>query len=267
MFTIRKLQQLPYNTRLRKIVLILQQSELEIKRGMNLDTDYLKRLLDFLARESGLGRATHRSLEILGRRLEEGSLDLLRVTNRARHTLLGEMGLEPAEWDLFTQADGPLDPGARLVLPHRVYLEEIRSPYNVGAIFRSAEAFGVEQIYVSPNTPSPEHPRALKTARGTTALIPWAYAGLEASTGSGGLFALELGGTSLDSFNFPPSGMMLVGSEELGLSPEALKAADSSAGRVSIPMAGVKRSLNVAVAVGIVLQAWCAAGGDNESGI
>ena len=267
MFTIRKLQQLPYNTRLRKIVLILQQSELEIKRGMNIDADYLMKLLDLLVREARLGQATQRSLKVLGQRLQEGSLDILRLTNRARHALLGEMGLEPAEWDLFTRADGPLDPGARRVLPYTVYLEEIRSPFNVGAIFRSAEAFGVEKIFISPNTPSPEHPRALKTARGTTALIPWAYAGLEASAGAGGLFALELGGTSLEAFNFPTSGMMLVGSEELGLSPEALKAADNSAGRVSIPMAGVKRSLNVAVAVGIVLQSWFAAGSDIESGI
>jgi TrmH family RNA methyltransferase len=49
---------------------------------------------------------------------------------------------------------------------------------------------------------------------------------------------------------------MLVGSEELGLSPEALGIA--RAGRVSVPMAGAKRSLNVAVACGIVLQAWTA---------
>jgi TrmH family RNA methyltransferase len=49
---------------------------------------------------------------------------------------------------------------------------------------------------------------------------------------------------------------MLVGCEELGLSPEALRLA--RAGRVSVPMAGAKRSLNVAVAFGIVMQAWFA---------
>ena len=71
-----------------------------------------------------------------------------------------------------------------------------------------------------------------------------------------GTFALELGGTPLGEFRFPQRGMMLVGSEELGLSPQSLALAASRAGRVSIPMAGAKRSLNVAVAVGIVLQAW-----------
>jgi TrmH family RNA methyltransferase len=67
---------------------------------------------------------------------------------------------------------------------------------------------------------------------------------------------LELGGTPLEEFHFPERGIMLVGSEELGLSPEALNLAGRQAGRISIPMAGAKRSLNVAVAVGIVLQAW-----------
>jgi TrmH family RNA methyltransferase len=47
-----------------------------------------------------------------------------------------------------------------------------------------------------------------------------------------------------------------VGSEELGLSPEALALAESSAGRVSIAMAGARASLNVAVAFGILMQAW-----------
>jgi TrmH family RNA methyltransferase len=74
--------------------------------------------------------------------------------------------------------------------------------------------------------------------------------------GHGGIVALELQGTPLGDFPFPPRGVLLVGSEELGLGPEALALAD--AGRVSIPTSGAKRSLNVAVACGIVLQAWAA---------
>jgi TrmH family RNA methyltransferase len=49
---------------------------------------------------------------------------------------------------------------------------------------------------------------------------------------------------------------MIVGSEELGVSPQALAAADASLGRVSIPTWGAKGSLNVSVAFGIALQAW-----------
>jgi TrmH family RNA methyltransferase len=68
--------------------------------------------------------------------------------------------------------------------------------------------------------------------------------------------ALEIGGAPLQTFQFPVEGVLLVGSEELGLSAPALAVA--GAGRVSIPMVGAKRSLNVAVAFGIVMQAWAA---------
>ncbi|GHU63326.1 hypothetical protein FACS189445_6570 [Spirochaetia bacterium] len=51
---------------------------------------------------------------------------------------------------------------------------------------------------------------------------------------------------------------MILGSEELGVSPQALAAADASLGRLSIPTYGAKGSLNVSVAFGIALQAWAA---------
>ncbi|UCG00264.1 MAG: TrmH family RNA methyltransferase [Spirochaetaceae bacterium] len=187
---------------------------------------------------------------------------LHRQLNRVRHALLRHLGAEPAEWDLLAPASVELDSAARRILPIRVYLEEIRSPYNVGAIFRSAEAFGVRELLLSPTTASPLHPRAVKSARGAIRIMPWRFAELAdlpeliESEHLEGIFALELGGTPLDRFSFPERGVMLVGSEELGLSPKSLNLAASKAGRISIPMAGAKRSLNVAVAVGIVLQAW-----------
>lgn len=70
------------------------------------------------------------------------------------------------------------------------------------------------------------------------------------------LFALEQGGTPLGSFVFPVRGVVIVGSEELGVRPELLRRADGSAGRVSIPLPGAKSSLNVGVALGILLNAW-----------
>jgi TrmH family RNA methyltransferase len=137
-----------------------------------------------------------------------------------------------------------------------VYLEDMRSPFNVGSIFRTAEAFGAERILLSPRTPLPTHPRAEKTAMGASRAIPWEVAELDSLCGRTDVFALELGGTPLDSFAFPAAGTVLVGSEELGLSPEALEIAATGLGRVSIPLAGAKRSLNVSVAVGVLLQAW-----------
>jgi tRNA G18 (ribose-2'-O)-methylase SpoU len=72
-------------------------------------------------------------------------------------------------------------------------------------------------------------------------------------------FALETGGTGIAQFPFPRWAVMIVGSEELGVSAQGLAAADASLGRVSIPSYGAKGSLNVSVAFGIVMHAWAAA--------
>jgi TrmH family RNA methyltransferase len=259
MISIRKLRQLPRKTRLRKIGLLLQAEELELERGRNPHREYLNELAGMLAGEQRSeprlrdAAADCRSLfldpQVEARRLR-------REVNRLRHALLHSLGAEPAEWDLLAPNAEELDAGARTVLPMAVYLEDIRSPFNVGSIFRSCEAFAVQRVLVSPATASPLHPRAVRSARGAVAVIPWRFSELSALESEEGVFALELGGTSLLEFSFPRRGVMLVGSEELGLSPESLELAAGKGGRVSIPLAGAKRSLNVAVAAGIVLQAW-----------
>ena len=180
----------------------------------------------------------------------------VRGLNTLRHELLRALHTEPAEWDLVSPATGFLDRSGVSVVPITVYLEDVRSPFNVGSIFRTAEAFGAERILLSPRTPLPTHPRAEKTAMGAARALPWETAELATLRGRTDVFALELGGTPLESFVFPSRGTVLVGSEELGLSSEALDIAAAGLGRVSIPLAGAKRSLNVSVAVGILMQAW-----------
>jgi len=86
--------------------------------------------------------------------------------------------------------------------------------------------------------------------------VPWSVRGLDSLDGEPGIFALELGGVSIQEFGFPSRGIVLVGSEELGLSPEALALADAALGRVSIPLSGAKKSLNVSVAFGILMSRW-----------
>lgn len=265
MIPLAKLAALAPKTRRRKAALLLQAAELDLAAGRVPDPGYLRGLAELLlaegARESApeakrlAAEAVARGARGLLQALASGT-ELRRVVNGLRHALLSSLNAQPAEWDFLAPggAPGALDRGVRTVFPVAVYLEQVRSPFNVGAIFRSAEAFGVSRLLLCPDTASPRHPRAQKTARGATAVVPWRVAGLEELEGEAGVFALELGGTPLPEFPFPSRGVMLVGSEELGLSPEALRLA--RAGRVSVPMAGAKRSLNVAVAFGIVMQAW-----------
>jgi TrmH family RNA methyltransferase len=263
----RKLRSLPRTTRLRKIVRILQAAEIALHRNEAIDAPYLGVCAALVEEEAGLDASTRQSAGAVvawagakgthGRDnppAEWSAEEFLRAVNRLRHCLLKALGEEPAEWDLLAPDSRRLDASRRTVHAVEVYLEEIRSPFNLGSIFRSAEAFGVRRILLSPGTASPLHPRAQKTARGAETVVLWRYVPLSWLRQRGDVVALELGGTPLCDFRFPESGVLLVGSEELGLSAEAL--AMAGAGRVSIPMAGVKRSLNVAVAFGIVMQAW-----------
>ena len=255
MFSLSKLRELPPRTRLRKILRILQAIEAD-RHGAVPDAAYRDGLLALLsahapAEISALARSV--------RAEAAGGADphaLLRGLNAIRHALLRALNAEPAEWDLVSGDTGLLDRSGVRVLPFSVYLEDVRSPFNVGSIFRTAEAFGAERIYLSPQTPPPTHRRAEKTARGAAGVLPWETAELDCLRGRKNVFALELGGTALGRFRFPPRGTVLVGSEELGLSPEALAIADADAGRVTIPLAGAKRSLNVSVAFGILMHAW-----------
>ena len=189
----------------------------------------------------------------------------LRTLNTIKHILLAEIGKDQSDWD-FTNSDGKLDPEKRQVFKGmQVYLEDIRSPFNVGAMFRTAESFGVEKIILSPLCADPRHRRAERTAMGCVDVIPWERQDLFSDTKETlPIFALETGGIPLAEFPFPRCGIMITGSEELGVSPQALSAADASLGRVSIPCCGAKGSLNVSVAFGIAVQAWGQAIGENN---
>ena len=190
-----------------------------------------------------------------------------RALNTIKHILLAETGSEQADWD-FTDSSGQLDLQKRKIFEGmQVYMEDIRSPFNIGAMFRTSESFGVEKIFLSPFCADPNHRRAERTAMGCINIIPWERKDLFPAPDNTDLsvntfdlsvpiFALETGGIPLAEFPFPRRGLMITGSEELGVSPRALAAADASLGRVSIPCYGTKASLNVSVAFGIAIQAW-----------
>lgn len=253
MFTLRKLKSLSRKTRLRKLILILQKAEMECKQGKEIDILYIQSIL------IGLDEDFPENIKKIIQHYEEkqeSGYSFERFLNMVRQSLLTLLNAEPAEWDFFVPGTGRLDPGKRIILPVQVYLEDIRSPFNVGSIFRTSESFGVSHIYISENTPRPDHKRALKTARGCVDVIPWGIASLPDIASEQGIFALECGGTPLHLFRFPRKGIVLIGSEELGLSPEALKMARNGYGCISIPLAGAKRSLNVSVAFGILMYNW-----------
>lgn len=186
--------------------------------------------------------------------------DELRLCNCARNHLLAIIGTFPAEWDLVIAPHAnPYDENG--VIKEReffpgmcVYAEDIRSPFNIGSIFRTAEGMGAEKVIISPFCVAPNQSRAIRSGMGCIETMGWEQIPVEQLPDDIPIFALETGGTDIEEFVFPEKGICIIGSEELGVSPQALNKA--TYGRVSIPMKGLKASLNVGVAFGILMQKW-----------
>ena len=143
-------------------------------------------------------------------------------------------------------------------LPVAAALESIRSVYNVGAFFRSGDAAGIERLHLCGYTGRPPHKGIAKTALGAEQTLPWDHCtdlpGLMAEYRANGWqrAAVETTPEAIDIFDWTPRFPVLLvfGNEVDGLSVPVLDAADV---HVRIPMSGVKESLNVAVAGGVLL--------------
>lgn len=216
--------------------------------------DYTRAVTEIVLKDEKLPPDTALTLRSL---LASPVLDERRVCNVARNALLSMLGTFPAEWDLViaphVNAEGAV--AKRNFFPGVcVYAEDIRSPFNLGSIFRTAEAMGCEKVYLSPHCTDPLQTKAVRSGMGCVETMGFTRASLDELPQDVPVFTLETGGTPLNEFVFPKEGICIIGSEELGVSPEALHRA--SYGRVTIPMTGLKASLNVGVAFGILMQAW-----------
>ncbi|GAB4488644.1 MAG: hypothetical protein OHK0031_12480 [Anaerolineales bacterium] len=157
-------------------------------------------------------------------------------------------GLLPAE-NLSAQP-----PALRL----EALLDNIRSAWNVGAIFRSADGLGVRKIHLCGITPGPENAAVRKTALGAESFVPWqvsrnALKSAQTLKAQGlRLVALEQSprAVPLSEFRAPPGAgiALIVGNEVSGVDPALLDLCDDV---LEIPMRGQKRSLNVEVAFAI----------------
>ncbi len=142
--------------------------------------------------------------------------------------------------------------------PVTVIADNIRSLYNVGSIFRSCDAVGVEALYLCGITPHPPRPEISKTALGAENSVPWEYhedilSVLEYfKKAQIPIVALEHTSGSVDfqDFAYPFPMVVILGNEAEGVSDAVMPYVDFA---VEIPMAGIKQSLNVSVACGVML--------------
>jgi len=146
-------------------------------------------------------------------------------------------------------------------IPLVVVLDNIRSGHNVGAVFRTSDAFAIERIVLTGYTPRPPHKEIHKTAIGATTSVDWSYAettldavsklkqegyrilGIEQTTES----------VPLHSYKLQESDQkiaLVLGNEVVGVSEDTLSFLDQA---IEIEQYGTKHSLNVSVCGGIVI--------------
>jgi tRNA G18 (ribose-2'-O)-methylase SpoU len=141
--------------------------------------------------------------------------------------------------------------------PVSIMLDNVRSLYNVGSIFRTADSALAGELILCGFTPHPPRPEIEKTALGAVDTVPWRYhrdiidAVREQKQKGQKVVAVEITENNrpydtLEPADFPLC--MVFGNELVGLDDAVLAACDDS---IEIPMYGVKHSLNVGVAVGV----------------
>jgi tRNA G18 (ribose-2'-O)-methylase SpoU len=143
-------------------------------------------------------------------------------------------------------------------LPVSVLLDNVRSLYNVGSFFRTADAAGADRLFLCGITGRPPKKGIAKTALGAEETVHWEHTWeplplLRSLRGQGiELAAIETTVRAVDLFDWAPRFPVCVifGHEVDGIQPELSEMCDT---HVRIPMLGVKHSLNVATAGGVVI--------------
>jgi 23S rRNA (guanosine2251-2'-O)-methyltransferase len=144
-------------------------------------------------------------------------------------------------------------------LPIVVVLENIRSAYNVGSIFRTADAFLLQGMYICGYTAYPPHKEIRKTALGADETVHWKHFkkiqdALDELRAEGyKIYAVEQARNSIHLQQFNQQGekvAVILGNEVTGVEQSTIEQTD---GCIEIPQLGMKHSLNVSVAAGVVL--------------
>ena len=182
------------------------------------------------------------------RAIQAALVPLERVDKRAKVTD-AEMGIRTTD----NQPCSVRPPqGDRLT----VVADNIRSAFNSGGIFRTADFFGIERLILCGYTPGPDNPQVKKTALGADETVPWEHASdirdvIDRLHSEGYvIYALETADGASDISTFTPSFpcAILLGNERIGLDPDVVALADAI---LEIPSHGMKNSLNVVSAFAV----------------
>jgi 23S rRNA (guanosine2251-2'-O)-methyltransferase len=188
---------------------------------------------------------------LVGERLPGGRCPQCNAAMRIVHT-----------WSTTVETNGGIR--QRQLLPLCALVDNVRSTFNVGSIFRSADGVGLQQLYLCGISPTPAHPKLRKTALGAESNVQWSYhtnalhLARDLKANGQQLWALEEHPRATSLFNVEftvlPSQCapitLIMGNERAGVDPDLLALCEQI---ICIPMHGNKQSLNVATAFGIAV--------------
>lgn len=130
-----------------------------------------------------------------------------------------------------------------------IYLDHVRSAYNVGSILRTVEALRVGRVYFSEKTPFIDNEKVQRTAMGAAGIVP-CFQNVPLKDLPRPIIALDTSDSAVavHEFSFPATFTLILGNEEYGISSEALSEVDAI---IEIPLFGQKNSINIACAFAI----------------
>jgi tRNA G18 (ribose-2'-O)-methylase SpoU len=144
--------------------------------------------------------------------------------------------------------------------PIIIVLDDVRSLHNIGSVFRTADAFLIEKIYLCGITASPPNKEIHKTALGATETVSWEYREsvlktiLELKSNNFKVLAIEQVENAILLHDFETAAQtkyaLVFGNEVFGVAQDAIQLCD---GCIEIPQLGTKHSLNISVSAGIVI--------------
>lgn len=250
--------------RLRKILELAQQLEREWPNGQNqaINLTDNKRYQEIRSAIAECNNAEADSLRRLADRANHLHNEITLQHFYANIVPFERLASKSLRDDEFLVAEGDKKEKAQPAFPIKLIVENLRSAFNVGALFRTSECLGVSEIILCGYTPGPDDEKTSKTSMGTANAVPWrrtdrAKTACEELKKQGyKIIALEtaVNAVSLTDIKFSnEKTAFIVGNERFGMDADTLSHADSIC---QIPLRGIKNSMNVGIACGIILFEW-----------
>lgn len=179
--------------------------------------------------------------------------DLKKISDRY-HDHLEQAKINLKEHNLLTSLRTGDHEARKDFEKNAIYLDNIRSAYNVGSILRTVESFRIGSVHFAKKTPFVDHPKVEKISMKTATKVP-SFKNNSIKDLPKPIIVVDTSDSaiSLYDFIFPDNFTLVMGNEEYGTSDEILQTADYI---LEIPLFGLKNSINVACAFSIVASEW-----------